>query len=166
LRRCRILVFRTGRTLKWCIERLLEENPNAEIWVVHAPGCDTELRSLGISSSHSIVYRRSRFFTFFKFLTSRAHFNVIRRRYDRVVILYTNVTGEGYKQLDAIARFLGGSRSAAFKPNGVFADISPLASSMCSILKTGLWSTIARLLLVFMVDLPLALKHTPPEVSE
>ena len=90
----------------------------------------------------------------------------MQRRYSRVVVLYSDSSGNGYVQINAIARIIGGSGAVAFAPNGDVLKIPSLGNSVPEVVKTLLCTSAARIVLMFMVDLPMVLKRLNTEVSE
>lgn len=99
----RILLFRSGRHLRIAMDSLRAHAPGCEITVVATPAAIAVLDQIGIDAAHRIMYDRSPFFRPWLFITSAAGARALRRRFDRVCVLWNDPDGSGQANVDHTA---------------------------------------------------------------
>lgn len=99
----RILLFRSGRHLRTALDALAAAAPGSTVTVVATPGGVPALDEAGVPQAQRILYDRTAFFQPWAFLTSAAGLRVLRQRFDRVCVLWTDPDGTGHANVDRTA---------------------------------------------------------------
>lgn len=149
--RSEILLLRSGRHLSAACEALRNAYPGCRISVVGQPGTEELLTRCGIPVEDQLIYRAGKVFSPFRFRYSETGRAVRRRTFDRVAVLWTNPTGEGFDNVDRTALLLSPRGFLAIPPDGSLLTQVPLDETRRTV-RMVFWSLLAlSTVFVFLV---------------
>lgn len=114
----RVLLLRSGRHLQTALDALVRELPGSEITVLATASGASALEDARIPPARRLVYDRTPFFRPWRVLFSPAGFAVLRGRFDRVCVLWTDPEGAGHGNVDRTALLLSPRGFTAITPDG------------------------------------------------
>ncbi len=150
-----ILVLRSGRHLNVACEALSGIYPGCRIAVVAQPGTEEMVSRAGIAEENRYVYKAGKFFTPFRFYWSETGRAVRRRTFDRVAVLWTNPSGDGFDNVNRTALLLSPRGFLAIPPDGSVVPQVPLDETRRA-LRMAWWSILVLSTIVVFLSVPAA----------
>lgn len=148
-----ILLLRSGRHLNVACDALRGAYAGCRIAVVAQPGTEGMLSRAGIAEEDRFVYKAGKFFTPFRFHWSETGRAVRRRSFDRVAVLWTNPSGDGFDNVNRTALLLSPRGFLAIPPDGSIVPQVPLDETRRA-LRVACWSILVLSIIFVFLSIP------------